>query len=89
MYSLKTSPAAERDIRKLGQRISKQDSERLRRAITSLTNEPRSHGVKKIKGEERAYRIRVGTYRVVYEVYDNENLVLISRVLRRTETTYR
>lgn len=35
------------------------------------------------------YRVRVGNYRVIYEVYDKENVVLISRVLRRTETTYR
>ncbi|RLC91979.1 MAG: type II toxin-antitoxin system RelE/ParE family toxin, partial [Chloroflexi bacterium] len=38
---------------------------------------------------ERAFRIRVGSYRVVYEVYDDENLVLILQVARRTETTYR
>ena len=43
----------------------------------------------KIKGAERAYRIRAGDYQVVYEVYDNESLVLILRVARRTEITYR
>jgi len=42
-----------------------------------------------IKGAERAYRIRVGSYRVVYDVYDNDNFVLILQVARRSETTYR
>ncbi len=46
-------------------------------------------GVRKIKGAERAYRIRAGNYRVVYEIYDNENLVLILHIGLRTETTYR
>ncbi|MFW6102483.1 MAG: type II toxin-antitoxin system RelE family toxin [Chloroflexota bacterium] len=30
----------------------------------------------------------MGSYRVVYEVYDNERLVLILQVVRRTEATY-
>ncbi|MBE9515167.1 MAG: type II toxin-antitoxin system RelE/ParE family toxin, partial [Chloroflexi bacterium] len=34
------------------------------------------------------YRIRVGNYRVVYDVYDSDNLVLILQVARRSETTY-
>ncbi|MBM3120123.1 MAG: hypothetical protein FJ006_11380 [Chloroflexi bacterium] len=41
------------------------------------------------RGAERSYRIRTGNYRVVYEVYDDENLVLILHIGRRTETTYR
>ena len=90
MFRLEVSPAADRDIERLKGRIRRQDFERLRVAIRSLANEPRPHGVRKIKGAERAYRIRVGSYRVVYEVYDdNEQLVLILQVARRTETTYR
>ncbi|MCD6453042.1 MAG: type II toxin-antitoxin system RelE/ParE family toxin [Dehalococcoidales bacterium] len=89
MYRLEVSPAASRDFDRLKRRIRRQDFERLRVAIGSLANEPRPHGVRKIKGAERAYRIRVGSYRVVYEVCDNEQLVLILQVVRRTETTYR
>ena len=88
MYKLEVSPAADRDLQRLRQRIRRTDFERLRTAIRSLSGEPRPHGVRKIKGAERAYRIRVGNYRVVYEIYDNENLVLLLQVARRTETTY-
>ena len=89
MYRLEVSPSADRDLQRLKQRIRRQDFERLRTAVRSLANEPRPHGVRKIKGAERAYRIRAGNYRVVYEIYDDENLVLILQVARRTETTYR
>ncbi len=89
MYRLEVSSAADRDLEKLKGRIRRQDFERLRDAVRGLAEEPRPHGVWKIKGEERAYRIKVGSYRVVYEVYDNDNLVLILQVTRRSETTYR
>ena len=89
MYKLEVSPSADRDLEKLKGRIQKQDFERLREAVRGLAEEPRPRGVRKIKGADKAYRIRVGSYRVVYEVYDKDNLVLILQVARRSETTYR
>jgi len=89
VYRLEVSPAADRDLERLKGRIRRQDFERLRGAVRGLDNEPQPHGVRKIKGAERAYRIRVGSYRVVYKIYDNENLVLILQVARQPETTYR
>jgi len=89
VYRLEVSPAADRDLERLKRRIQRRNFERLRTAIRSLADEPRPHGVRKIEGAERAYRIRVGDYRVVYEIYDRESLVLILQVARRTETTYR
>ena len=89
MYRIEVSPAADHDLEKLKSRIRRQDFERLRDAVSGLAEEPRPQGVRKIKGAEKAYRIRVGSYRVVYEVNDNDNLVLILQVARRRETTYR
>jgi len=89
VYRIEISPAADHDLEKLKSRIRRQDFERLRDAVGSLAEEPRPQGVRKIKGAEKAYRIRVGSYRVVYEVYDNDSLVLILQVARRSETTYR
>lgn len=89
MYRIEVSPAADRDLERLKRRIQRRNFERLRTAIRSLADNPHPHGVRKIKGTERAYRIRVGDYRVVYEVYDKESLVLLLQVARRTETTYR
>jgi len=89
VYRIEVSPAADRDLEKLKGRIRRQEFERLRDAVRSLAGEPRPQGVRKIKGAERAYRIRVGNYRVVYEVYDDDNLVVLLQVSRRSETTYR
>jgi len=59
---IEISPAADRDLEKLKGRIRRQDFERLRDAVRNLADEPRPQGVRKIKGAERAYRIRVGSY---------------------------
>ncbi|MBI2303182.1 MAG: type II toxin-antitoxin system RelE/ParE family toxin [Chloroflexi bacterium] len=84
-YRVEISPAAGRELRRLLLPVR----DRLEPVIMALAEEPRPQGVRKLQGGERAYRIRVGDYRVVYEVYDNENLVVILRVGRRTESTYR
>ena len=89
MYRLEVSPAADRELDSLKKRIQRHDFEHLRVAIRGLADEPRPQGVRKIRGTEKAYRIRIGAYRVVYEIYDPENLVLILQVVRRTEATYR
>jgi mRNA interferase RelE/StbE len=89
VYRVEISPAADRDPEKFKSRIRMQDFERLRNAVRSLAEEPRPRGVGKIRGAEKAYRIRVGNYRVAYDVYDRDNLVLILQVARRSETTYR
>ncbi len=89
MYILSSSPGVERDIARLERHAPTQDIERLRKAIRGLSEEPRPHGVMKLKGSSDGYRIRVGNYRVTYEVYDDAKIVAISRVLRRNEATYR
>jgi mRNA interferase RelE/StbE len=89
VYRLEVSPAADRDLQRLKNRISRPDFDHLRAAVQQLADEPRPHGVRMIKGAEHAYRIRVGNYCVVYEVYDDDRLVLILQVARRSETTYR
>ncbi len=89
MYRVEVAPAAERDLERLGRRVQRRTFERLRAAISGLASEPRPHGVRKIEGAERAYRIRVGDYRAVYEIYDRDDLVVILQVSRRTGTTYR
>lgn len=89
VYRIEISPAADRDLEKLKGRIRMQDFERLRNAIRSLAGEPRPQEVRKIRGTEKVYRIRVGNCRVVYDVYDTDNLVLILQAARRSEITYR
>ena len=49
----------------------------------------RPAGARKLRGEERAWRIRVGPYRVLYDVRDDRALVVVLKVARRSETTHR
>ncbi len=62
---------------------------RLETPILALAQAPRPSGVRKLRGEERTWRIRVGQYRVVYDIDDDRGLVVVLRVARRSETTYR
>lgn len=88
-YTIEVSPAADRDIQKLKDRIRRDDFERLAAAIDKLALEPRPHGVRKIEGATTTYRIRVGSYRIVYDIYDDKKLVVLLQVIRRSETTYK
>jgi mRNA interferase RelE/StbE len=57
---------AERVFRGLSIAVRK----RVGAAIRGLGDNPRPHGCLKLKGEENAWRIRVGDYRIIYEIHD-------------------
>lgn len=46
----------------------------IKRAIYSLSHNPRPQGCKKLKGRD-GYRIRVADYRIIYDIFDNVLLV--------------
>jgi len=54
-------------------------------AVTKLADDPRPHGVKSLVARPGEYRIRVGDYRVVYEIDDNRLLVLVVAVAHRRD----
>jgi len=54
----------------------------IKTAIASLGDNPRSPGYKKLKGED-AYRIRVGDYRIIYEIEDDKIIVTVVSVGHR------
>ena len=84
-YKVELAPAAQRDLR----RLLPQARARLAAPIRSLSDTPRPPGVRKIRGQERTWRIRVGPYRVIYDIYDDLGLVGLLKVDRRRETMYR
>ena len=83
-YRVELAPAAQRDLRRLPRDVQA----RLAGPIRALANDPPPVGVRKLRGEERSWRIRVGPYRVVYDIYDDQRLVVILLARRRGETTY-
>ncbi len=75
-YSIDFKPIAKRQLAKLHKNIQY----RLQIKIDTLTDNPRPHGSKKLQGFENRYRIRVGYYRVIYEIHDDVLLVLIVKI---------
>ena len=84
-YRVELAPSAQRDLRRLPLQVQA----RLATPIRALGDSPRPLGVRKVQGQERTWRIRVGPYRVVYDLYEDEQLVVIFKVDRRRESTYR
>lgn len=80
-YRVEFTTAAAKEIRKLDPRIRR----RILAGISELEREPRPSGVRKLAGYENAWRIRVGDYRVLYEVVDAQVLVTVVRVAHRRD----
>ncbi|MFN6484663.1 MULTISPECIES: type II toxin-antitoxin system RelE/ParE family toxin [unclassified Nostoc] len=57
--------------RKMFKELSQELQDRIQPKIDELAIEPRPNGVKKLQGEENTYRIRVGDYRVIYDIFDD------------------
>ena len=58
---------------------------RLGRRIDSLVENPRPQGIKKLAGEEDLYRLRVGDYRVIYQIQEKRLIVLVVGVGHRAD----
>ena len=79
-YILRINEEAAKILKKLDPGIQT----RISAAIDALATDPRPSGAKKLKGSE-FYRIRVGDYRIVYEIRDRQLVVLVIRIGHRKE----
>ena len=66
----------------------KSDQKYLKTVFREIAGNPFSGDIKKMKDEKNAWRRRVGAYRIFYEVRNDENVVYIYRMKRRTSKTY-
>jgi len=80
-YAVLLSPAAEREWRKLPHQIRK----RANKAMLSLEKDPRPSGTVKLSGSTNRWRIRVGDYRIIYQIDDSAPQVLILRIAHRRQ----
>ena len=83
-YEIRWARAAERELRKLDPPLIP----RIVDAVDALAVDPRPRGCRKLQGAESGFRIRVGDYRVIYQVNDGENRVTIAHV-RHRDAAYR
>jgi len=64
--------------------LPKQEYERIKEAVEKLSNEPRPQGCKKLMGRE-GWRVRVGNYRVIYEIDDTKQALTILHIGHRRD----
>ena len=80
-YRIEFSPRADRDFDALPRDVK----ERVQSRIDALAMTPRPSGVEKLAGEAGMYRVRSGTYRIIYEIHDRVLLVVLLKIRHRRE----
>jgi len=80
MYKIDITKSAQKKLSKLPAK----ERDRISEKIDALAHEPRPSGCKKLMGRE-GYRIRIGNYRVIYNIHDDVLTVLIVDVGDRKE----
>lgn len=80
-YSISFARSARRELERLPERTAI----RILSKIETLAVDPRPRGCKKIQGSTSLWRIRIGDYRVIYEVDDDAAVVDVNIVRHRTE----
>lgn len=80
-FSIEFKPSVEKDFR----RLPKLAAERAFKRIESLQNEPFPHGVEKLEGAEKLYRLRVGDYRIIYQLEPQARRITVLYVRHRRD----
>lgn len=81
MYNVRLSKHAVKDMDDVPDPVG----QRINAALEALIEHPRPPGCKRIRGVDDTYRIRVGDYRVLYDVDDASRSVLVLRVQHRKD----
>jgi len=81
VYSVEWDTKALKELRAL----EKKEQKRILDRVAKLGTTPRPPGCKKLHDEESLYRIRVGDYRIIYQLRDSQLLVLVVRVGNRRD----
>jgi mRNA interferase RelE/StbE len=81
MYKVEFVSSAAKEFRSLDATIKR----RVIPVIDNLIENPRPKGVRKLHEHRDLYRIRVGSYRVVYEIDDETRLIRVTRIRHRRE----
>ncbi len=70
------------------QRLPRRDQARVKAALLATQEDPFRGDIKRLKGQSTAWRRRVGSYRIIYDLYFEQRLIVVAGILRRTSTTY-
>ena len=81
IYEIAITPVAHKSLHK----IHFESQCQISKAIDELALNPRPHGYKKLVGQGKSYRIRVGNYRIIYSINDKIVTVLILQIDHRKD----
>ena len=81
MFEVLLERSAEKDLRRLSSRVHNQVVDR----IAALAKNPRPPGCRRLSGSKNDWRIRVGEYRVIYEIADVIRVVRVRRIRHRRD----
>ncbi len=81
MHEIYLEKSAEKDLRKLPVSVF----QRVPVHLKALSVDPRPPGCHKITGSKKDWRIRIGDYRMIYEIDDHARTVKVMRVRHRRE----
>ena len=78
-YELAFRKSVAKDLRS----IPNQDVRRILERIEAIRDDPRADGCIKLSAQER-YRVRQGVYRIIYEIRENELVIVVVKVAHRS-----
>jgi mRNA interferase RelE/StbE len=81
VYEILIERAAERDLK----RLSTENFHLIVPHIKALAAEPRPRGSRKLLGSKNDWRIRVGDYRIIYEISDQTKEIRVMKIRHRRE----
>jgi mRNA interferase RelE/StbE len=80
-YAVEIKPSARKELESLSDGLIA----RLVSKIEGLAVNPRPSGCKKLRGYKDFWRIRIGSYRVVYIIDDERRIVNVTRIAHRRD----
>lgn len=80
-FEIEWKRSAAKELKKLPKDVMA----RIVAAVEELASDPHPSGARKLKGSEHTYRIREGSYRVIYEVNIRAVIITVVRVTHRSE----
>lgn len=81
LYKIRITGDAEHDVRSLPGNMR----QRARRMIRALGDDPRPPGARGLRGNPAYYRLRLDRWRIIYRLFDDDRIVLVLRVRRKTD----
>jgi mRNA-degrading endonuclease RelE of RelBE toxin-antitoxin system len=83
-WQLEVTGTAQKDLRKLPPK----DLERVKAVLAAMEEDPFGGDIVRLKAQPAAWRRRSGSYRIFFDVYPGQLMIVVLAIKRRTSTTY-